>query len=118
LKPLDERYGDLSPITRTSNSSNFAPPHWGVTILRVKVVSNFASAFAISLVIAALSFIFFFGAPRLSLALTLVWIGIVVFGFTKFKWRAFWFLLGTVGYVFFVLYRIALGCAQNVKNCP
>ena len=34
--------------------------------------------------------------------------------------RAFWFLLGTplAGYGFFVLYRIAEGCAQNVKNCP
>lgn len=86
----------------------------------MKVASNFASAFATSLVIAALSFIFFFGAPRLSLVLTLVWIGIVVFGFAKFKWRAFWFLLGTplVGYGFFVLYRIGLGCVQNVKNCP
>jgi len=49
----------------------------------VKVISNFASAFATSLIIAAFSFIFFFGVPRLSLVLTLVWIGIVVFGFTS-----------------------------------
>ena len=54
------------------------------------------------------------------MVLTLVWIGIVVFAFTKFKLRAFWFLLGTplAGYGFFVLYRIAEGSAQNVKNCP
>jgi hypothetical protein len=85
----------------------------------VKVFRNFASAFATSLVIAALSFIFLFGAPRLSFVLTLLWIGIVGFAFTKFQWRAFWLLRGTplVGYGFFVLYRIAIGCAQNVKNC-
>ena len=52
--------------------------------------------------------------------LTFVWIGLVVFAFTKFKWRGLWFLLGTplVGYGFFVAYRIASGCAQNIKNCP
>jgi hypothetical protein len=52
--------------------------------------------------------------------LSLVWIGVVVFAFTKFTWRASWFLLATplAGYGFFVLYRIASGCAQNVNNCP
>lgn len=86
----------------------------------MKIVSNFASAFAISVFIAALSFIFFFGAPRLSFALTFAWMGLVVLAFTKFRWRAFWFLLGAplAGFGFFVVYRIALGCAQNVKNCP
>jgi len=86
----------------------------------VKVFGNFASAFAASLVIAALSFIFFFGAPRLSFVLTLLWIGIVGFAFTKFKWCAFWLLLGTplAGYGFFFLYRLASVCAQNIKNCP
>lgn len=110
----------MSPITPKGNSSNFAAARIDATILRVKIVSNFASAFATSLVMAALSFIFFFDAPRLSLVLTLVWIAIVFFAFTKFKLRAFWFLLGTplAGYGFFVLYRIAAGCAQNVKNCP
>ncbi len=86
----------------------------------MKVFTNFAAAFGASLVVSALSFIFFFGALRLSFVLTLVWIGMVIFAFTKFKWRAFWFLLGTplVGYGFFVLYRIGIGCAQNIKNCP
>jgi len=94
--------------------------HWALRSFALKIVSNFASTFATSVVIAALSFIFFFGAPRLSVVLTLVWIGMVVFAFTKYKLRALWFLLGTplAGYGFVVLYRIAEGCAQNVKNCP
>jgi hypothetical protein len=86
----------------------------------MNVVSNFGSALAASIVIAALCFISFFGAPRMSALLTLVWIGQVVFAFTKFKWSALWFLLGTplVGYWFFVLYQITSRCAQNIKNCP
>jgi hypothetical protein len=49
-----------------------------------------------------------------------VWIVLVVFAFTKFKWRALWFLLSTplTGWWFIVLYLIASGCAHNVKNCP
>lgn len=84
------------------------------------VASNFWSSFTVSLVIAALCFIFFPGAPRLSALLSLVWIVAVVFAFVKFKWRAFWFLLGTplAGYWLYIMYVIALGCAQNVKNCP
>lgn len=84
------------------------------------VIGNFWSSFAVSLVIAAFCFIFFFGAPKMSALLTLVWIVLVVFTFVKFKWRAFWLLLGTplVGYWLFVVYVIASRCAQNVKNCP
>jgi hypothetical protein len=86
----------------------------------MNVVSNFGSALAASIVLAALCFISFFGAPRMSALLTLVWIGQVVFAFTKFKWSALWFPLGTplVGYWFFVLYQITSRCAQNIKNCP
>jgi hypothetical protein len=87
----------------------------------VKVLTNFASAFASSLVVAALDFIFFFGTPMLSAVLTFLWIGAVAFAFSMFKWRGFcFFLLGAplVGYGFFVLYRMSSACAQNVKDCP
>jgi hypothetical protein len=57
----------------------------------VKVLTNFASAFASSLVVAALDFIFFFGTPMLSAVLTFLWIGAVAFAFSMFKWRGFWF---------------------------
>ena len=111
-----------------SNSGNFAMSRRGANIgdmIRVltkvaDVVNNFWSALAISVVIAAFGFIFFFGAPRVSAFLTLVWIVLVVFAFGKFRWRAFWFLLGTplVGYWLFIGYLLASGCAHNVKNCP
>jgi hypothetical protein len=49
--------------------------------------------------------------------LILVW---VIFAFTKFKWRALWFLVGMplTGWWLIVLYVIASGCAHNIKNCP
>lgn len=89
--------------------------------LRIEnVVNNFWSALTVSLVIAALDYILFPGAPRVSAFLTFVWIVFVVFAFTRFKWRAFWFLLGTplAGYWLLVLYLIASGCSQNLRNCP
>lgn len=60
------------------------------------------------------------GAIKVSLFLTLVWIVLVVFAFTKFKWRALWFLVGTplTGWWLVALYLIASGYAHNVKNCP
>ncbi|HXJ88036.1 MAG TPA: hypothetical protein VMS18_14535 [Candidatus Binatia bacterium] len=83
-------------------------------------IGNLWSLFAVSLVIAGLGFIFFDAAPKVSALLTLVWIAVVIPAFTKFKRRAFWLLLGTplVGYWFVVVYVIASGCSQNIKNCP
>ena len=114
--------------SKIGNSGNLAMSHWGANIgdmhrvlTRIEdALNNFWSALAISLVIAAFGFIFFFGAPKVSVLLTLVWIVLVVLAFTKFRWRAFWFLLGTplVAYWFFVVYLLASGCAHNVKNCP
>jgi hypothetical protein len=84
------------------------------------VTGNLWSSFAVSLVIAALCFISFPAAPKVSALLTLVWTVLLVIAFTKFKWRAFWFLLGTplVGYWLLVMYLLYSGCAHNIKNCP
>jgi hypothetical protein len=92
------------------------------------LTANFRSVFAASLLIAALALAIPFGtapgamdeAIRVSALLTLVWFILLAFAFVKFKWRAFWLLLGMplTGYWFFVLYLIASGCAHNVKNCP
>jgi hypothetical protein len=55
-----------------------------------------------------------------SMFLTLVWIALLIFAFTKFKWRTLWFLFGAplTGWWLVVLYLIAAGCAHNIKNCP
>ena len=84
------------------------------------MINDFWSSFAVSLVTAAFSFIFFPGAQSVSALLTLVWVVLVALAFTKFKLRAFWFLLGTplVGYWLLVMCVIAYRCGQNVKNCP
>ena len=103
--------------------------HMKAAPTKFEVLSNsFRSLFLASLVIAALGIAIPFvtapgamdGAIKVSMFLTLVWIVLVVFAFTKFKWRALWFLLGTplTGWWFFVLYLIASGCGHNVKNCP
>jgi hypothetical protein len=96
---------------------------------KIQALSNsFRTLFAASLVIATLGIgIPFVTAPgsmdaaiKLCMLLTLVWIALVIFVFTKFKWRGLWCLLGAplTGYWFIVLYLIATGCAHNIKNCP
>jgi hypothetical protein len=103
--------------------------HMKAAPTKSEALSNgFRSLFLASLVIAALGITIPFvtapgamdGAIKVSMFLTLVWIVLVVFAFTKFKWRALWFLLSTplTGWWFIVLYLIASGCAHNVKNCP
>jgi hypothetical protein len=89
---------------------------------------NFRSLFFASLFMATLSFAVPFliapgardGAIKVSVFLTMLWVALVIFAFARFKWRAFWFLLGTplTGYWLFVLSWIASRCAENIKNCP
>jgi len=59
-------------------------------------------------------------AIRFSAVLAALWLALVVYAFIKFKKRGLWFLLGTplIGFWFFVLFLIALGCAHNVSACP
>lgn len=96
---------------------------------KAEALSNsFRALLLASLVIAALGVaVPFVTAPgamdeaiKVSMFLTLVWIVLVIFAFTKFKWRTLWFLFGTplTGWWLVVLYLIASGCAHNVKNCP
>jgi len=103
--------------------------HMKAALAKFEALSNsFRSLLLASLVIAAIGAAIPFvttpgamdGAIKVSMSLTMVWIVLVVFAFTKFKWRALWFLLGTPlsGWWFFVLYLIASGRAHNVKNCP
>jgi len=95
----------------------------------LQAISNsFRSLFIGSLVIAVLGIaVPFVTAPgsmdraiKVSIFLTLAWIVLVVFAFTKFKWRALWCLVGTplTCWWLVVLYLIASGCAHNIKNCP
>ena len=104
-------------------------PHMNAALTKIQTLSNsFQTLFVASLVIAALGiFIPFVTAPgsmdaaiKLCMLLTLVWIVLVIFVFTKFKWRGLWCLLGAplTGYWFIVLYLIASGCAHNIRNCP
>ena len=96
---------------------------------KAEALSNsFRALLLASLVIAALGVaVPFVTAPgamdeaiKVSMSLTLVWIVLVIFAFTKFKWRTLWFLLGTplTGWWLVVLYSIASGCAHTLKNCP
>src|SRR4051794_21888105 len=90
--------------------------------------TSFRTLFVASLAIAALGIaVPFVTAPgsmdaaiKFCMLLTLVWIVLVIFVFTKFKWRGLWCLLGAplTGYWCIVLYLIASGCAHNIKNCP
>jgi hypothetical protein len=88
---------------------------------------RFGSLLLISFSITVLSFgLPFLSIPlrdeaiKLSLVLAFAWIGLMIFGFFKYRWRALWLLLGAplVGYWPFVLYSIASACAHNIKNCP
>lgn len=99
------------------------------TVSKVEALSKtFRSSFVVSLVIAVLGIAVPFvtapgamdGALKVCMFLTALWIIWVLFAFTKFKWRALWFLLGTplTGWWLVVLYLIASGCAHNIKNCP
>ena len=103
--------------------------HMKATLTKVEALGNsFRSSFLVSLVIAVLGVAVPFvtapgamdGALKVSMFLTVVWVIWVVFAFTKFRWRALWFLLGTplTGWWLLVLYSIASGCAHNIKNCP
>ncbi len=90
--------------------------------------SSFRSSFIVSLVVAVLGIAAPFvtapgamdGAIKVSMFLTLTWAVWVIVAFTKFKWRALWFLVGMplTGWWLIVLYLIASGCAHNIKNCP
>lgn len=103
--------------------------HMNATLTTVKTLSSsFRSSFITSLVVAVLGIAVPFvtapgemdGAIKVSKFLTLMWVVWVTFAFTKFKWRALWFLLGMplTGWWLIVLYLIASGCAHNIRNCP
>lgn len=91
------------------------------------ITSNFRSLLLSSFVVGTFSFgLPFLALPnestafQFSLLLAFVWMVVIVFAFVKYQWRALRFLFGVplVGYWFVVLYSIAAGCAQNIKNCP
>jgi hypothetical protein len=99
------------------------------SLITVKALSSsFRSSFIVSLVIAVLGIAVPFvtapgamdGAIKVSLFLALMWVVWVVVAFTKFKWRALWFLVGMplAGWWLIALYMIASDCAHNIKNCP
>ena len=92
------------------------------------VMTAFKRLLVVSLVLATLTFIMPWAAGpatrdlaiRVSLAVAVGWLAILVYAVVRFKSRALWLLLGTplVGFWFFVLFLIAWGCAHNLKACP
>lgn len=91
------------------------------------IANNFRSLLITSFAVATLSFgLPFLALPseaaalKFSLLLALFWIGLTIFSFVKYRWRALWCLFGIprVAYWFVVLYLLASACAQNIRNCP
>lgn len=91
-------------------------------------VLNFWSLFLISLAIGAASAGLPFLTNRndvllmmeIALPLCLAWLACVGFTFFRFGWRALWLVVGAPLTFWwpFSLVMIAVGCAQNSRNCP
>jgi len=110
----------------TIRAGNMAPMN--ATLRLPDLMNSFRSVLAVSFLIAFLSFGIPFitepgaidGAIKASLFLTLLWTALVIFAFTRFRWRALWLWFGLplTSYWLVVLYLMASGCAHNIKNCP